>query len=184
MSEDRFESKKKFDGPRVNEQIRVPEIRLVGDDGHAYGVVTMEQAKIIAREAGLDLVEVSPAAKPPVVKLIDYGKFKYQMQKKASEAKKKQTVVDIKEIKLRPTIDTHDLEVKMKKAYSFLDDGDKVKLLMQFRGRELAHKDIGLERFNSIIKQICEYGAEIDQPAKFMGSRIAVMLSPSAKKKK
>ncbi len=127
------------------------------------------------------MVEVSPSAKPPVVKLIDYGKFKYQQQKKLSEAKKKQIVVNVKEIKFRPGIDKHDLEVKLKKAYKFLEQGDKVKMLMQFRGREMAHKDIGFTRFREIVDLVCEQGAIVESPPKMMGNRIIVMVAPKKK---
>jgi translation initiation factor IF-3 len=156
---------------------------LIGDDGTQYGVVTMEQARGISQETGLDLVEVSPTAKPPVVKLIDFGKYKYQLQKKASEAKKKQVVIDLKEVKFRPGIDIHDLQVKLKNIARFLAQGDKVKLLMQFRGRELAHKDLGLGKFNEIIKQIVdEHEALVESPAKMMGNRAIAMIAPSKKK--
>lgn len=143
----------------------------------------MPQALVIAEDRGLDLVEVSPNANPPVVKLIDYGKFKYQQQKKANEAKKKQAVVQLKEIKLRPNIEKHDLETKLKKIFGFLDEGDKVKLLMQFRGREMAHKDLGLEKFNSIIDMIvADSGALVESSPKLMGSRVIAMLAPQKKK--
>jgi translation initiation factor IF-3 len=171
-------------GPRINEQIRAQEVRLIQDGGEAYGVVSLDRARQIADEVGLDLVEVSPNAKPPVVKIIDYGKFKYQQQKKAAEAKKKQATTQLKEIKMRPGIDTHDLQVKLKKVYQFLEQGDKVKLLMQFRGREMAHKDIGLERFKSILNDICEEsGALVETPVKMMGNRITVMIAPTKKAK-
>lgn len=143
----------------------------------------MPQALVIAEDRGLDLVEVSPNANPPVVKLIDYGKFKYQQQKKANEAKKKQAVIQLKEIKLRPNIEKHDLETKLKKIFKFLEEGDKVKLLMQFRGREMAHKDLGLEKFNSIIAMIVEdTGALVEASPKLMGSRVIAMLAPQKKK--
>lgn len=171
-------------GPRINERIRVPEIRLIGDDGEQYGVVSIEEARRIAQGAGLDLVEVSPNAKPPVVKLIDFGKYKYQAQKKANEAKKKQVVISVKEIKLRPSIDTHDLQVKLKKVNEFLEDGDKVKLLMQFRGREMAHIEIGLEKFTQIIQKIvAEFGAVVESEAKRMGNKVQAMVAPSKKQK-
>jgi translation initiation factor IF-3 len=143
----------------------------------------LDQAKAIANDAGLDLVEVSPNAKPPVVKLIDYGKFKYQQQKKASEAKKKQVVVNVKEVKFRPGIDVHDLSVKMKNVLKFLGQGDKVKMLMQFRGREMAHKDIGLDKFKEIIASAQEETeATIESPMKMMGNRAICILAPSKKK--
>lgn len=127
---------------------------------------------------------MSPNAKPPVCKLMDYGKHKYQLQKKANETKKKQATVSVKEIKLRPGIDSHDLMVKLKKVYQFLKDGDKVKMLMQFRGREMAHKDIGLSRFRDILGQIQEEtGATSESPPKMMGNRIISVLAPTRKGK-
>lgn len=144
--------------------------------------MTLAQAKIIAESEGLDLIEISPNAKPPVVKLMDYGKYKYQVQKRAAEAKKKQVVIDVKEVKFRPNIEKHDLDVKMKNIDKFLDQGDKVKLLMQFRGREMAHKDIGLGKFNEILKQIAEKGAVVESAPKFMGNRVIAMIAPGKKK--
>jgi translation initiation factor IF-3 len=170
-------------GPRVNDQIRVSEVRLIGDGGDQYGIVSIDKARSISDEQGLDLVEVSPSAKPPVVKLIDYGKFKYQQQKKAAEAKKKQVTIQVKEVKFRPAIDTHDLNVKLKNVFRFLDQGDKVKMLMQFRGREMAHKHIGLDKFKDIINQVVEEsGASVEAPLKMMGNRAIAMLAPAKKK--
>ncbi len=169
--------------PRINGQIRASEIRLVGDDGHQYGVVSINEAFRISDEKGLDLVEVSPTAKPPVVKLIDFGKFKYEKQKKASEAKKKQVVIMLKEIQFRPNIEKHDQEVKLKKIEEILQNGDKVKLIMQFRGREMANKSIGLEKFDQILKNAEEMGGIIESPAKFMGNRVIAILASTAKKK-
>ena len=158
-------------------------MRLIADGGEAYGVVTMDRARELANEVGLDLVEVSPNAKPPVVKLIDYGKFKYQQQKKAAEAKKKQVTIKVKEIKFRPAVDIHDLNVKLKSVAKFLEQGDKVKLLMQFRGREMAHKNIGLDRFKDIIQGIqTDHDAVIESPLKMMGNRAICMIAPSKKK--
>jgi translation initiation factor IF-3 len=155
---------------------------LIGDDGEAFGVVTIERAREISEEYGLDLVEVSPAAKPPVVKLIDYGKFKYQQQKKAAEAKKKQVTIQVKEVKFRPAIDIHDLNVKMKNVLRFLEQGDKVKMLMQFRGREMAHKHIGLDKFREIIGNVVEQtGASVESPMKMMGNRAIAMVAPAKK---
>ena len=126
---------------------------------------------------------MSPSAKPPVVKLIDYGKYKYQQQKKAAEAKKKQVTINVKEVKFRPAIDIHDLETKLKRVYKFLDQGDKVKMLMQFRGREMAHKEIGLGKFKEIIDGVVEEtGASVEAPVKMMGNRAIAMLAPSKKK--
>lgn len=154
---------------------------MIGEDGTAYGVVTLEEARNISEEQGLDLVEVSPNARPPVVKLIDYGKYKYQQQKKAADAKKKQAVTAVKEIKFRPNIDRHDLDVKLKKAFKFLEQGDKVKMLMQFRGREMAHQEIGMEKFKSIVNEVVQYGASVESEIKQMGNRIITMVSPAKK---
>lgn len=154
---------------------------MLGDDGTAYDVISIEEARKIAQEQGLDLVEVSPNAKPPVVKLIDYGKFKYDQQKKANEAKKKQSQAQLKEIQVRPNIEAHDLETKLKKVYRFLEDADKVKMVMQFRGREMAYRDSGLEKFKEILEGICSYGAVLESPPKIMGNRIISILSPDKK---
>ncbi len=143
----------------------------------------MVEGKRIADEQGLDLVEVSPGAKPPVVKLIDYGKFKYQQQKKAAEAKKKQVTIQVKEVKFRPAIDIHDLNVKLKNVYRFLEHGDKVKMLMQFRGREMAHRHIGLDKFREIIAGVVEEtGCSVEAPLKMMGNRAIAMIAPAKKK--
>lgn len=172
---------RKPQGPRVNDQIRVPECRLIGHDGSALGVVSIDEARKIAADVGLDLVEVSPNARPPVIKVIDYGKFKYDQQKKANEAKKKQAQAQLKEIQMRPNIESHDLETKLKKVYGFLKDGDKVKMVMQFRGREMAYRDAGLEKFKVILAGVCEYGATEESPAKLMGNRIISILAPDKK---
>jgi translation initiation factor IF-3 len=127
-------------------------------------------------------VEVSPTAKPPVVKLIDYGKFKYQIQKKTAEAKKKQVVVQVKEVQFRPNIEKHDLEVKLKLIEKFLSQGDKVKLSMQFRGREIAYKSAGLEKFNQMLQTVVEMGGLVESDPKFMGSRILSLVAPGKKK--
>ncbi len=146
-------------------------------------MVTLEQAKLIANNENLDLIEISPNAAPPVVKLMDYGKYKYQAQKKLAEAKKKQVVIDVKEIKFRPNIEKHDLEVKVNHILKFLEHGDKVKLLMQFRGREMAHKDLGMGKFNEILRQVVEKsGALIEADPKLMGNRVIAMVAPGKKK--
>lgn len=136
----------------------------------------------MADSEGMDLIEISPNAKPPVVKMMDYGKYKYQIQKKAAEAKKKQVVIDVKEVKFRPNIEKHDMEVKLKNIFKFLDQGDKVKLLMQFRGREMAHKEIGLSKFDEIVKQVTQRGGVVEASAKFMGNRVIAMVAPGKKK--
>lgn len=136
----------------------------------------------MADSENLDLIEISPNAVPPVVKMMDYGKYKYQIQKKLAEAKKKQVVIDVKEMKFRPNIEKHDLEVKINHIEKFLDQGDKVKLLMQFRGREMAHKEIGLAKFDEIVRSVVEKGAVIEAPARFMGNRVIAMIAPGKKK--
>jgi translation initiation factor IF-3 len=175
---------KRKQGPRVNDYIRISECRLTGEDGHEYGVVSMSDAKEISREKGLDLVEVSPNAKPPVVKLIDYGKFKYDQQKKANEAKKKQVTTQLKEIQFRPNIEAHDLTTKLNRGEKFLGQGDKVKMVMQFRGREMAYRDKGMEKFRSIIARVLEMGAIVESDPKMMGNRIITIVAPDKKKMK
>ena len=156
------------------------ECRLIAED-HQYGIVSIDYARQIADEMGLDLVEVSPSAKPPVVKLIDYGKFKYNQQKKANEAKKKQANVQLKEIQFRPNIDVHDLETKLKRADRFFLQGDKVKIVMQFRGREMAYKESRIEKFNDILKTLVESGAIVENEPKMVGNRIIAILAPDKK---
>ncbi len=154
---------------------------MISDEGEQFGVVTMHEARRIAEEKGLDLIEVSPGAVPPVVKLINYGKYKYAMQKKASEAKKKQVVVQLKEIQIGPNIGEHDLETKLKKVEGFFDDGDKVKLVMMFRGREMAYKDAGMLKFKDILKTVVDMGGVADSEPGFMGNRIIVIVTPDKK---
>ncbi|MFG1498686.1 translation initiation factor IF-3 [Halobacteriovorax sp. XZX-3] len=173
---------KKERGPRINEQIRISECRLMSDE-EQYGVVSIDRAREIAEELGVDLIEIAPTAKPPVVKLMDYGKYKYALQKKAAEAKKKQAKVQLKEIQLRPNIEAHDLETKLKRAYKFLEGGDKVKFVMQFRGREMAYKDMGKEKFEAILNGVCEEAdGVIESPIKMMGNRIITIVAPGKKK--
>ena len=141
----------------------------------------MSEARRISDEAGLDLVEISPTAQPPVVKLIDFGKYKYELQKKAQEAKKKQVVVNLKEVQLRPNIEQHDLQVKLNQCGKFLEQGDKIKISMQFRGREMAYKDAGMEKFKGIIETIVQMGAAIESEPKLMGNRIIAILASTKK---
>ncbi len=162
--------------------IRAPQVRLLGEDGEQFGVVSISEARRISEERTLDLIEVSPNAEPPVVKLMDYGKYKYQAQKKLNEAKKKQAVIEVKELKFRPNIEKHDIEVKLNKVKEFLEDGDKVKLLMQFRGREIAYAETGMARFREILAQIIELGAMLEAEPKMMGNRIIALVSPTKKK--
>jgi translation initiation factor IF-3 len=165
------------DGPRVNEDIHSRTILLIGDDGEKFGEICIDEARAIAEERGYDLVEVSPEAKPPVVKLMDYGKFKYEQQKKAAEARKKQKVIEIKEIKMRPTIDDHDYETKMKAMQRFFGEGDKVKVTLRFRGREMAHQHLGMELLNRITKDT-ETFAMMEQYPKMEGRQMMMVLAP------
>ena len=141
----------------------------------------MSEARKISDEQGLDLVEVSPTAQPPVVKLIDFGKYKYELQKKAQEAKKKQIVIQLKEIQLRPNIEQGDLDTKLNHCRKFLDQGDKIKISMQFRGREMSYRDAGMEKFKTIIAQITEMGATVEADPKLMGNRIIAILASTRK---
>ncbi|MEM7650717.1 MAG: translation initiation factor IF-3 [Pseudomonadota bacterium] len=167
---------RKDKGPRVNDRIIADEIRLVDEDGEMIGVVSVEEGIKKADEAGLDLVEVSPNAKPPVCKILDYGKYKYEEQKKASEARKKQKTVDVKEVKIRPGIEEHDYQVKMRNARKFLENGDKVKVTMRFRGREMAHQDIGFDLIKRMIEELADVG-KVDLEPKMEGRQIIMVLS-------
>ena len=138
------------DGPRINEEIRVREVQLIDASGHNHGSTPIQAALDMAQAAGLDLVEIAPNSSPPVCKILDYGKYKYQAQKKAAEARKKQKVVEIKEIKLRPMIDDHDYQVKMRSMKRFFEDGDKVKITLRFRGREMAHQELGFKLLDRV----------------------------------
>jgi translation initiation factor IF-3 len=164
-------------GPRVNEAIDVPNVRLIGAEGENIGVVTTTEAMGHADEAGLDLVEISPNADPPVCKILDYGKFKYEAQKKKNEAKKKQKVIDVKEIKLRPNIDDHDYDVKMRNMRRFLDDGDKVKVTLRFRGREMAHQELGVDVLKR-VKSDTEEIAKVEQEPKMEGRQMVMVVAP------
>lgn len=168
-------------GPRVNEQIRLERVRLVDQNGEMIGIVTMREALRQADEAGLDLVEISPNADPPVCKILDYGKYKYEMQKKASEARKKQKVVEVKEIQIRPMIGDNDYQVKLRAAKRFLEEGDKVKVVLRFRGREMAHTEIG---FNLLKKMIEDLGAaaKVEFEPKMEGRQVMMVLGPAAVK--
>jgi translation initiation factor IF-3 len=165
------------DGPRVNEEIRVREVHLIDKDGANRGTVATAEAVRLAQEAGLDLVEISPNANPPVCKLMDFGKFKYQEQKKAAEARKKQKVVEVKEIKFRPMIDDHDYDVKMRSMVRFFEDGDKVKVTLRFRGREMAHQDIGMQLL-SRVKEDTGKLAKVEQEPRMEGRQMVMVLAP------
>jgi translation initiation factor IF-3 len=165
------------DGPRINDLIESRSVRLVGADGEMIGVVSIHEANDAARDAGLDLVEISPNADPPVCKLLDYGRFKYEAQKKKNEARKKQKVIEVKEIKLRPGIETHDYEIKLKAARKFLDNGDKVKVTMRFRGRELAHQDIGAKVLVKVREELDPL-AKVEQMPRMEGRQMVMVVAP------
>jgi translation initiation factor IF-3 len=165
------------DGPRINEEIRVREVHLIDKDGANKGNVPIAEALAFAQAAGLDLVEISPNATPPVVKLLDFGKFKYQEQKKQAEARKKQKVVEVKEIKFRPMIDDHDYEVKMRAIARFFEEGDKVKITLRFRGREMAHMELGKELLDRIKVDTAEL-AKVESEARFEGRQMVMILAP------
>jgi translation initiation factor IF-3 len=165
------------EGPRINEEIRVREVQLIDKDGANKGVVDIESAIGMAQEAGLDLVEIAPNSSPPVVKILDFGKYKYQAQKKAAEARKKQHVVEIKEIKIRPMIDDHDYDVKMRSMRRFFEEGDKVKVTLRFRGREMAHQELGVELLERVKTDVATL-AKVEQEPKFEGRQMIMVLAP------
>lgn len=164
-------------GPRTNEGIDTPEIQLIDVSGENVGVVEIEDALARASEAGLDLVEISPNTNPPVCKILDYGKYKYQAQKKAAEARKKQRTVEIKEIKMRPNIDTHDYDVKMRSMNRFFEEGDKVKVTLRFRGREMAHQDLGVLLLNKVKDDTIEI-AKVESEPRLEGRQMVMVLAP------
>ncbi|WP_245794934.1 translation initiation factor IF-3 [Thioclava marina] len=162
----------------MNGRIRAPEIRLIGADGENVGVVSPRDAMAMAEEAGLDLVEISPNANPPVCKIMDFGKFKYEQQKREAEARKKQKIIEIKEVKFRPGTDIHDYEVKMKNVMKFLTNGDKVKVTLRFRGREMAHQNLGLELLNRVKEDVGEAG-KVESMPKLEGRQMVMMIAPT-----
>lgn len=161
----------------MNEDIRVPEVRLIDQTGQNVGVVATAVAMARAGEAGLDLVEISPDSNPPVAKILDYGKFKYQEQKKAAEARKRQKIVEVKEIKLRPGIDDHDYDVKMRSIRRFFDEGDKVKVTLRFRGRELSHQELGWQVLQR-VKADTEPVAKVESEPRMEGRQMVMVLAP------
>ena len=164
-------------GPRMNEDIRAREVRLIDHTGQNLGVVPIADALARATEAGLDLVEISPDATPPVAKILDYGKYKYQEQKKAAEARKRQKIVEIKEIKMRPSIDDHDYDVKMRAIKRFFEDGDKVKVTLRFRGRELAHQELGWQVLQR-VKADTEPVSKVESEPRMEGRQMVMVLAP------
>lgn len=165
------------EGPRINEEIGVMRVRLVDERGNMVGVVGRNEALQMAASAGLDLVEISPNADPPVCKILDYGKFKYEEQKKKNEARKKQKIIEVKEIKLRPSIDDHDYQVKMRSMNKFIEEGDKVKVTMRFRGRELAHQDLGMNVLMR-VKEDLDGIAKVEQMPRMEGRQMTMVVAP------
>ncbi|WP_424437020.1 translation initiation factor IF-3 [Planktotalea sp.] len=167
-------------GPRVNDKIRCPEIRLIGVEGENVGVIHPAKALVMAEEAGLDLVEISPNANPPVCKIMDFGKFKYETQKREAEARKKQKIIEIKEVKFRPNTDTNDYDVKMRNVYKFLENGDKVKVTLRFRGREMAHLNLGRELLERVAEDTKEHG-RVENFPKMEGRQMVMLIGPLPK---
>jgi len=165
------------DGPRINEEIRAREVHLIDKDGSNKGNVSVAEALAFAQAAGMDLVEIAPNATPPVVKLLDYGKYKYQEQKKQAEARKKQKVVEVKEVKFRPMIDDHDYDVKMRAMQRFFEEGDKVKVTLRFRGREMAHMELGTKLLDRVKEDTAKL-AKVEMDARFEGRQMIMVLAP------
>ena len=161
----------------INEQIRDKEIRLIDENGEQLGIVSSREAQKIADERKLDLVKIAPTAKPPVCRIMDYGKYKFDQAKKEKEARKKQKTVDVKELRLSPSIDTHDVHVKVKKANEFLKDGDKVKISIRFRGREIGHSKVGMQIMEDFAKATEEFGT-VDKQPKMEGKSLVMFLAP------
>ena len=168
---------KKDVGPRTNEQITASEVRVISSTGAQLGIISIREALNYAEDEGYDLVEVSPDAKPPVCKIIDYGKLKYKEQKSKKAAKKKQKTIEVKEIKMRPGIDTHDYQVKVKALKKFISGGNKVKVSMRFRGREMEHQNLGLDLLKKLTEEVSEY-AKVEVPPKSEGKQIMLILVP------
>jgi translation initiation factor IF-3 len=165
------------EGPRINEDIRVVEVQLIDVDGNNLGPTPIERAIEIAGEAGLDLVEIAPNSEPPVAKIMDFGRYKYQAQKKAAEARKKQKTVEVKEIKMRPNIDVHDYEVKMRAMKRFFDEGDKVKVTLRFRGREMAHQELGMKLLDRVKEETVPI-AKVEAEPRLEGRQMTMVLAP------
>ena len=172
-----FQRRTKPRGPKANERIRSPQVQVISSNGKNLGILNIKEAINAARQEGLDLIEISPNAKPPVCKIIDIGKYKYDLQKKANKAKKKQKIVNLKEIKLRPVTEIHDYNFKIKNAQKFLSKGDKVKFTVQFKGREMQHTHLGHELMKRIINDTTTLGKVEVQP-KFEGKQIIMIVQP------
>ena len=165
------------EGPRINREIRVREVQLIDAEGQNRGVTDILDAQKVAEDAGLDLVEIVPNANPPVCKVLDYGKFRFLEQKKSAEARKRQKIVEVKEIKLRPGIDEHDYDVKMKAVQRFFDEGDKVKITLRFRGREMAHQDIGFRLLDRVKSETVGI-AKVESEPSLEGRQMVMVLAP------
>lgn len=171
------------DGLRVNREIRAPEVRVIDEDGTMLGVFPPMEALRMAEAKGLDLIEIAPTAKPPTCKIMDYGKYKYELKKKEAVARKNQTVITIKEVQLRPRTDQHDLDVKMRHARRFLEEGDKVKVNLRFYGREMAHQELGFQLLQKVIASLNDI-AMVEVPPKMEGRQLFVLLTPDPAKLK
>ena len=172
-----FQRRTKPKGPKANERIRAPQVQVISSDGKNLGTHATEEAINIAKEEGLDLIEISPNANPPVCKIIDIGKYKYDLQKKANKAKKKQKIINLKEIKLRPVTEIHDYNFKIKNAQKFLTKGDKVKFTVQFRGREMQHTNLGHQLMERIINDTTNLG-KVEIRPKFEGRQMIMIVQP------
>jgi len=172
-----FQKRTRPKGPKANERIRAPQVQVISSDGKNLGTLSTQEAINIAKQEGLDLIEISPNANPPVCKIIDIGKYKYDQQKKAHKAKKKQKIMNLKEIKLRPVTEIHDYNFKIKNAQRFLTKGDKVKFTVQFRGREMQHTDLGYDLMKRITDDTASLG-KIEVKPKFEGRQIIMIIQP------
>jgi translation initiation factor IF-3 len=178
-----FGNKDDKDGVRLNERIRVPNVRLIDENGGQVGIVPTVQALQMARDKGLDLMEVAATANPPVCKICDYGKHKYEQKKKEAVARKNQVIVKVKEVQLRPNTDQHDLDFKIKNSREFLEEGDKVKFTLMFRGREIAHTEPGFKMIHAIIEELKDVGM-VESPPKLDGKKLIMILQPTPQTKK
>jgi translation initiation factor IF-3 len=172
-----FQKRSKPQGPRYNERIRAIDVQVIGSEGNNLGILPLNKAIEIAKEEGLDLIEISPNANPPVCKIMDMGKYKYDLQKKANLAKKKQKIVSLKEIKMRPVTETHDYEFKVKNAKKFIAKGDKVKFTIRFKGRELQHSHLGNELMGKIKEDMKDIG-KVELHPKFDGKQMIMVIQP------
>ena len=172
-----FQRRSKPQGPKANERIKALDVQVIGSEGNNLGVMQLKQAIQMAKDEGLDLIEISPNANPPVCKIMDMGKYKYDLQKKANLAKEKQKTVSLKEIKLRPGTETHDYNFKIKNAKKFIGKGDKVKFTVRFKGREMQHTELGKELMNKIIEET-KYIAKVESQPKFEGKQMVMIIQP------